>query len=112
MTEEDSLAWIREHLSFKQGDVGESRFRVAFSAINQINQEPIVKNSFILSSASYLPDPDNENTEKFTMKFSVDFDETKTAFPDVTVSLTLCLETQEDGTVVFKEIGDLHPVNP
>jgi len=51
-------------------------------------------------------------TEATAMTFTVEFDKTHTAFPDVTVSLDLLSEQLEDGRWKLTKYGELQLVEP
>lgn len=115
LPEADSLEWIREHITFEQGEVGNSVLWFACRAMEQLYEDPMVRNCDLIRTSTFLGIVGlTDNTRDFTMVFKVEFDKTKTALSDVTVSQKLKFETLGDGnddfgdqSVILKEIGEL-----
>ncbi len=122
LTEEDSLAWFREHISYETFTQGHSDMSLVSRASELLYQDPIVSNCWPTHVSVYYGEPmqdsneptqDSDETIQYvTVKYKVVFDKTKTSLPDVTVSQTLRLAALGNESLKLLEISEPKLTNP
>ncbi len=138
LTEADSLKWIREHLSYAPTSFG--NLRGISQAMDKISDDPRVTNCIVNVCRENRSDTDSipedgiyniqtlfgwngeqvremlERPEEYlwfcTVEFTVDFDEEKTTYPDVTVSQELYYVLLENELMALFDSSELTLVTP